>query len=183
MEERTILKRLARGSQRAMEAVIRQYSAYVVTVIHNRSRGCLSAEDEEEIASDVFLSLWQHAGEIEPGRLRPWLGSVSSHKTVDRLRQQRTTVPLEENTLVVEDSLWKSMSRREQASMVRSALASLKPEDQEIFCRYYDLCQTATQIAAAMHMQPSTVRTRLSRGRAALRDTLCQGGFQYEQAD
>lgn len=183
MEERTILKRLARGSQRAMEAVIGQYSAYVVTVIHNRSRGCLSPEDEEEIASDVFLSLWQHAGSIEPGHLRPWLGSVSSHKTVDRLRQQRMTIPLEENTLVVEDSLWKTMSRREQAAIVRSALKTLSPQDQEIFYRYYDLCQTATQIAAAMHMQPSTVRTRLSRGRAALRDTLCQGGFQYEETN
>lgn len=129
MEERTILRRISRGSQRALEAVMRQYSAYVVTVIHNRSRSCLSAEDEEEIASDVFLSLWQHA------------------------------------------------------QKVRAALETLKPEDQEIFCRYYDLCQTATQIAAAMHMQPSTVRTRLSRGRAALRDILCQGGFQYEQAD
>ena len=84
MEERTILRRMSRGSQRALEAVMRQYSAYVVTVIHNRSRGCLSAEDEEEIASDVFLSLWQHAGEIQLGHLRPWLGSVSSHKTVDQ---------------------------------------------------------------------------------------------------
>ena len=183
MEERTILRRISRGSQRALEAVMRQYSAYVVTVIHNRSRGCLSAEDEEEIASDVFLSLWQHAGEIQLGHLRPWLGSVSSHKTVDRLRQYRMTVPLEEGTLVAEDSLGSSLSRREQAQKVRAALASLKPEDREIFCRYYDLCQTATQIAAAMHMQPSTVRTRLSQGRAALRDILCQGGFQYEQAD
>ena len=45
MEERTILRRISRGSQRALEAVMRQYSAYVVTVIHNRSRGRAALRD------------------------------------------------------------------------------------------------------------------------------------------
>lgn len=39
MDERTLLKRLSKGSQQALETVIMKYSAYVVAVIHNRSRG------------------------------------------------------------------------------------------------------------------------------------------------
>lgn len=180
MDERTMLKRLARGSQRAMEAAVGQYSAYVVTVIHNRGRGFLSAEDEEEIASDVFLSLWQCAGKISPGHLRPWLCSVARNKATDRLRRQRVTVPLEENVVIVEDAMWERLGRQEQAAQVIAALDTLKPQDREIFYRYYDLCQTTSEIAAELDMQPSTVRTRLSRGRDALRTTLCQGGFPYE---
>lgn len=180
MDERTMLKRLTRGSQRAMEAAVGQFSAYVVAVIHNRGRGFLSAEDEEEIASDVFLTLWQCAGKIEPDRLRPWLGSVARNKTVDRLRHHKLTVPLEENVIVVEDALWESLSRKEQAQQVTAALEQLKPQDREIFYLYYDLCQNTSEIAAELNMQPSTVRTRLSRGRDVLRTTLCQGGFQYE---
>lgn len=183
MDEQAILKRLTRGSERAMDAAVRQYSAYVVTVIHNRSRGCLSAEDEEEIASDVFFSLWQYAAKVQPGHMRPWLGRVACNKTVDRLRKNRLTVPLEENTLVIDDSLWESLSQKERASQVNAALSRLKPKDREIFYRYYDLCQTATEIAAELNMPPSTVRTRLSRGREALRSTLCQGGFVYEDGN
>lgn len=183
MDERTTLNRLVRGSQRALESVIRQYSPYVITVIHNRSRGCLSTEDEEEVASDVFFALWQNAKSIEPGHLRPWLGSVASHKTVDRLRKHKITIPLEENTLVVEDSLWTTLQQWEQVDKIQEALLTLKPIDREIFCRYYDLCQTTSEIATEMNIPPSTVRTKLSRGRQTLRTTLCQGGLQYELED
>ena len=180
MEERTILKRLSHGSQRAIEAAVRRYSAYVVTVIHNKSQGSLRPEDEEEIAADVFFTLWDNAGSIEPGHLRPWLGQVSRNKTVDRLRQQKQTVPLEDNTLVIDDPQWQILCKKEKIEQQNAALRTLQPHDRDIFYRYYDLCQTASQIAADLRMQPSTVRTRLSRGRETLRKTLCQGGFSYE---
>lgn len=180
MEERTILKKLSQGSQRAMEAAVRRYSAYVVTVIHNKSQGSLRPEDEEEIAADVFFTLWENAGSIDPGHIRPWLGRVSRNKTVDRLRQQKQTVPLEDNTLVIDDPQWQILSEKEQSDQLNTALRTLKPLDRDIFYRYYDLCQTASQIAEDLQLQPSTVRTRLSRGRETLRKTLCQGGFSYE---
>lgn len=183
MDERTILHKLSRGNQRVLEAIIKKYSSYVVTVIHNRSRGLLSPEDEEEIASDVFLSLWLNAAKIQPGRIRPWLVSVAKNKTADRMRQKKLTVPLEDHTIIVDDPQWESLSRKEQARQVRQALKNMKPTDREIFYRYYDLCETTTQIAAALNMPPSTVRTRLSRGRKALRTTLCQGGFSYENSN
>lgn len=39
MTDTLLLRQLRRGSQRALEQAIEQYSAYVVTVIRNRSRG------------------------------------------------------------------------------------------------------------------------------------------------
>lgn len=183
MDEQTILKRLARGSGRALEYAISKYSAYVVTVIHNRSCGYLTPEDEEEIASDVFFSLWQNADRISPGHLKSWLGSVAKNKTTDRLRSRKITIPFEDNDLILDNPQWQTLSQKEQARMVRQALNAMNPKDQEIFYRYYDLCETTTQIAAAMNMPPSTVRTRLSRGRDVLRKTLCQGGFLDEDSN
>jgi RNA polymerase sigma-70 factor (ECF subfamily) len=180
MDEQNLLKEIARNSERALEQIMRQYSAYVVTVIHNRSRGCLSAEDEEEIASDVFLTLWQDAHKIRNGQLRPWLGAVARNTTVDRLKQRRITVPLGEHDLPITDTMWSSVSAREQAEQLQDALRQLKPQDREIFYRYYDLCQTSMEIAEEMQMNPATVRTKLKRGREQLRNLLCQGGFVYE---
>ena len=45
MDEQNLLSRLRHGDEQALAAAIAQYSAYVVTVIHNRSRGLLSPED------------------------------------------------------------------------------------------------------------------------------------------
>lgn len=78
MTDTLLLRQLRRGSQRALEQAIEQYSAYVVTVIRNRSRGLLAPEDHEEIASDVFLALWQNAGRISAGSLPFLAGSRSS---------------------------------------------------------------------------------------------------------
>ena len=49
MDEQNLLSRLRHGDEQALAAAITQYSAYVVTVIHNRSRGLLSPEDEDKL--------------------------------------------------------------------------------------------------------------------------------------
>lgn len=180
LDERVLLRKIARGSQRALETAIRTYSAYVLTVVHNRSRGLLSFEDEEEVVSDVFYSLWINAGAIERGYMRSWLGSVARNRTADRLRSLKLSVPVEDFQIPVSDTQWETLSKKEQARQLRIALMSLKAEDREIFYRYYDLCQTTNEIAAEMELLPSTVRTRLSRGREALRKALCREGFEYE---
>ena len=56
-----LLRSLQKQSADALEQAIAQYGAYVLTIIRNRSRGVLMPEDHEEIASDVFLSLWHGA--------------------------------------------------------------------------------------------------------------------------
>ena len=180
MDECVLLRKIARGSQRALEKAIGLYSGYVLTVVHNKSRGLLAPEDEEELVSDVFYALWQNAGSIQQGYIRPWLGSVARNKTADRLRSLKASIPAQDFEVVCLDDQWEKLSRKEQAQQVRSALLMLKPQDREIFIRYYDLCQSAAEISDKMSLPPSTVRTRLSRGREVLRKTLCQRGFEYE---
>ena len=51
-------------------------------------------------------------------------------------------------------------------------LGRMRPKDREIFLRYYYCLQTAVEIAAALHMPSSTVRSRLVRGRKALAKAL-----------
>ena len=89
MEEHQLLSRLRRKDEQALAAVIAQYSAYVVTVVHNRSRGLLTPEDEDELTSSVFFALWQSCRTVKAGHLRAWLGSVARNRTVDRLRKAR----------------------------------------------------------------------------------------------
>lgn len=180
MEERKLLKGLVRGNEQALERVMQMYSPYVLTVIHNRSRGLLHHEDEEEIASDVFLSLWQNAKKIQQGQIRPWLGAVARNKTVSRLRRIKISDTLEENEIILPDAIWETLSEREKTEQVQSALGQLEPLDREIFYRYYDLCQTSMEIAEEMQLNSSTVRSRLKRGREQLRHILCQGGFVDE---
>ena len=180
MDEQNLLSRLRHGDEQALAAAITQYSAYVVTVIHNRSRGLLSPEDEDELALSVFFTLWQSCRTVKSGHLRAWLGSVARNKTVDRLRKSRSEIPLDEDLAGTEDFLLEEATKREQAQQLRAAVAQLSETDREIIYRFYDLCQPAVEIAAALGLTPAAVRMRLVRSREAIRNELCRGGFVYE---
>ena len=174
-ETKRLLRQIVRRDETALERAIGQYSAYVYTVVHNRSRDLLPAEDEEEICSDVFLALWDHAAEIFPPTLKSWLGSVARNRCVDALRKRQLSAPLDESLSIDMDESFSTLSDFERRICVRQALESLSAQDREIFYRFYDLCQTTNEIAAAMSLNPATVRTRLKRGREALRRQLCCG--------
>ena len=182
MDAARLLRRLRNREQAALEEAIAQYGSYVAAILRNRGCGQMSRQDVEELSSDVFLTLWQRAGEIRAGRLKPWLGQVARNRAVDWLRRQQAVVPLDEQGIVVEDSLWEGLSARERAQAVRDAMNRLDSRDREIFYRYYDLCQTSREIAQAMGMPDATVRTRLARGRRTLKQYLQQGGILDEAA-
>ena len=88
--------------------------------------------------------------------------------------------PLEDDALISLEPLWERMYESQRCEAIRSALLALSDEDREIFYRFYDLAQTAAQIAEAMQMNASTVRSRLMRGRRTLREALEKGGLFCE---
>ena len=114
MDDRQLLRQLQKKSRGALEAAIAQYGAYVLAIIRNRSRGVLTPEDHEEIASDVFLSLWRSAARIERGQLRPWLGAVARNQTAEVMRKKDVFLPLEDDTLITLDRLWEQMVEQDR---------------------------------------------------------------------
>ena len=57
IEDTDLLRRLRRKSAGALEEAVRQYGAYVMAVIRNRSRDVLTAEDQEHF-KDLDLMLF-----------------------------------------------------------------------------------------------------------------------------
>ena len=166
LDEKELLRQLQKQRAGALEAALAQYGAYVLAVIRNRSRGVLTPEDHEEIASDVFLALW--------------LGAVARKQTAEAMRKKNVYLPLEDDALITLDRLWEQMVEKERCEALAQALAALPEEDREIFYRFYDLSQTTAQIAQALGLNASTVRSRQLRGREALRKTLTKGGLFCE---
>jgi|GEM_PF-118061 len=180
-DDKTILRRLKRGDAAALEAAVRQYSGYVSAVIGNQLGPCAAAEDIEELASDVFVALWRAPQPLRTEHLRGWLGKVARNQAISFLRRQHMQLIRDEDCILVDDrDAQKLLEAKERSALLNAALAALKPEDREIFLRRYYYNQTAGQIAEALHMNPSTVRSRLLRGRQALRTELQKGDVQIE---
>ena len=173
LTEEQALRQMKQGSQDALAWFIQRYGAYVSTIIHNIIGQRMSNADVEEVASDVFLALWNNAGKILPNAARSWLATVARNTARSRLRRASDTQPLDEEAVIVDDRTPEAaLERREQAVRVRMALLSLNPVDREVFLRFYYYYQKTADIAADMGLNESTVRTKLNRGRAKLRDFL-----------
>ena len=179
MEEGALLQRLKKRDPEALAQTIGRYGSYVTAII--RGRGHVP-QDVEELTADVFFALWENAAGIKKGRLRPWLGQVARNKSAEHFRrnQRPPAQELEGEELRDDDDLCRRLSDREREARVREALKILSPTDQEIFYRYYDLEQNAKEIAEIMKIPHSTVRTRLSRGRRALKVYFEKGGMLDE---
>ena len=173
MTDAKALTKLQSGDQQALEWFINRYSGYVGTIITGILQNSMSQEDVEEVIADVFVTLWKSAEKLVPLNLKGYLSRVARSLALRKLRERGHALSLDEDILIVEqDTLIEKLEQDEVDRRVREAVLSMPQPDREIFLRYYYYCQSVSLIAEKMQMNPSTVKTRLKRGREKLRQHL-----------
>ena len=174
MRDETILRKMRTADPDGLEMLMDRYISYVSAVCWNILRSCMTKEDAEEVVSDVFLAAWERTADLKPGYLKQWLGAVARNKAKNRLRLMGHDLPLEEDVLEIPDE-FTPVTRAEKAEerrQVRNAVDSLGEPDREIFLRHYFFAQTVAEIGSCMHLNESTIKTKLRRGRQKLKDML-----------
>ena len=170
MNEAKALALLKKGDEEALSWFIDKYSNYVGTIVSNILKDSMTHEDIEEVTSDVFVTLWQSAENLYPLNLKGYLSRVARSLSMQKLRDKATGLPLDEDILILDDdSEFDRLAQEEQDEMVRKAVYAMPQPDKEIFLRFYYYCQSVSVIADQMKMNPSTVKTKLRRGRERLR--------------
>lgn len=177
MDEKQLIKRLKQSDDTALEQVIGRYTAYVATVIANQLGGFFDSTVVEELAADVFFTLWKSRKNLS--HLRGWLGAVARNKAKDYLRKlPQPPQPLEEDCMIcADDCLFDTLERQEQARVIDQALRQMQPQEREILVRYYFHCQTVAQTAQEMDLHVEAAKSRLQRSRAKLKGILEKGGY------
>jgi len=178
MTDASALRAVMRGDTEALKLLIDRYSAYVGTVVFNIIGDKMSREDIEEVTSNVFVSLWQNAYKPNSTKLKAWLGAVSRNAAKMKLREAVEHLPLEEEYFNVRNSdIEYELTVKDEARIIRSAIQTLTPPDDEIFLRHYYALQSVSQISESLGLSLSAVKMRLSRGREKLRVILEKGGI------
>lgn len=179
MNDGRLIRALKHGQRGALDRTISRYSGYVASVVRTALGTRATHEDVEEIVSDVFVSLWRAAERLDDERdsLKSYLGTIARHAAIDRLRQLKPESPLPEDDILIADEAdgpEATLLRRNAAETLRILLDDMAADDREIFVRFYYYRQTVREIAQIISMNESTVKARLSRGRAKLRERLAK---------
>jgi RNA polymerase sigma factor, sigma-70 family len=177
LDEKEAIRELKRRDNTAFEWIIDHYTRYINTIIYNIIGQSMTASDIEEVASDVFLTLWNNAEKIDAKKLKAYLGSIARNKAKDKLRELDIALHIDDNVILLPNATPEDvMIEQEQQSLIKKAILSMAHPDREIFLRYYYYYQSVSEISDEMGINASTVKTKLARGREKLKKTLTKGG-------
>jgi RNA polymerase sigma-70 factor (ECF subfamily) len=167
-----LIQRVAGGDPAAVQALIARKLPRILALA-NRMLG--DGGEAEDVAQEVFLRIWRHAGRWRPGAARfdTWMHRVALNLCYDRLRRRRER-PMAQPPDQVDPGPGpgQGLEARQLGQKVQAALQSLPRRQREaiVLCHYQDL--TNIQAAAAMQVSIEALESLLSRGRRALRAAL-----------
>jgi RNA polymerase sigma-70 factor (ECF subfamily) len=182
MDEQASVKAAQKGDTAAFNQLVRAHQALVYRTAYRVLGDQAAAEDATQ---DAFISAFKHIGSYRGGSFKGWLLRIVTNACYDQLRvkQRRPTSSLEALLVDPDDpapgldraaseSPQEAAERQELNSAIQKGLGTLAP-DQRITLVLVDIEGFSyEQVAEATEANVGTVKSRLSRARANLRDFL-----------
>jgi RNA polymerase sigma-70 factor (ECF subfamily) len=174
--EPAVLRRAQQGSAIDQQALVRRYERAVFALIGQmlgpRGRGALV----RDLAQETFLRVLRSLPRFElagPARLSTWILTIATRAVFDELRRPRLVeAPLESAVEVTDPDAAQMPERVALRSALMRALADLDPDQQAALLLHDGHGLEYEEIAESVGIPLGTVKSRLHRARAALRQAL-----------
>ena len=177
-----LLRAIACGEDIALSELYNRYRlilfGLLVRILH-------SQPEAEEVLQEVFIQVWQRAGDFDETRGKPftWLVTLARSRAIDRLRalgaRERATHEATRDVPEIWSDAVTDAIQSERSRLVRSALSRL-PEEQRraLFLAYFEgLSQS--EIAARLSTPLGTVKTRVKAAIVQLRQYFVEFGMVF----
>ena len=186
MDEREIIEKVRQGDTQAFEVLVERYQ----TKVYNLAlRMCGNEDDAFDLAQDAFIRAWKSLGSFQfESAFSTWLFRLTSNLCLDYLRakKRRAAVSLtmsgeedEQAQLDVPDPAMtpeEAVLASEDKAILMEAINSLSADYRQIITLRAINDLSYAEIAKVLQIQEGTVKSRLSRARAELKNKLLQIG-------
>ena len=172
-----------RGDREAFGGLIQQYQNTVYAVVYNITGNLQQSED---LTQETFVAAWLQLKELrDEAKFPAWLCGIARNLAQNWVRTNaRRKTPVARSELVEQlaaepergltgippGETSETQDRHEQAALVWEILQELPEQYREPLVLFYQQSQSTAEIAAALDLTEATVRQRLSRGRAQIRE-------------
>ena len=173
------LARAQRGDRAAWQALVEHHQPAVFALLGRLLGGGRRAQ-VEDLAQETFLAVFRQLAGFSPlgsARLSTWILTIASRRAIDELRRRPASASAAADSAAPADGGSRpddSLARRRLARAIDRALAELAPEYRAAFLLRELHGLEYAEIARALDIDPGTVKSRLSRARAALRIALAE---------
>ena len=188
MSDTELISLLREHPEEGCRQLLSQYTGTVLAVVRRRLGGCTfcTAEDMEELASDILFRFWQQRERVseEKGSIRALLSTMAARASIDWYRAHAKKLgmqsedPLPETLADPVSAPDEAYLTKERRDLLLQAVRSLGEPDTEILIRKYYGGETAAAIAERLSMRTGTVEMRISRALQKLRRMM--GGAEHD---
>lgn len=187
-EEQTLVEELKAGSEQAFALLIAQYSHPVYSLI---ARSLRDPADAADVTQEVFVKVFRNiSGFHGEASLRTWIYRIAIHEASNQRRwwnrhkkqelcidaphenQEGESFCLADALAASDASPYDCAARKEVREHVESALATLPEAFRTVVVLREIEGFGYEEIAELLQVNLGTVKSRLTRGRAALREAL-----------
>jgi RNA polymerase sigma-70 factor (ECF subfamily) len=165
------------GQSRAFEVIFDRHAGAAFSLAYRIVRPACARED---IVQEAFLSLWRTGARYDRGRgsVRSWVLSAVHKRTVDTFRREQVKERLDVPDEGIAARLPSprltetEVEHRDDARLVRSAMAQLPSEQRQVIELAYFGGFTHAQISDMLELPSGTVKGRMRLGLSKLRLSL-----------
>ena len=185
-EAQLLIDRARRGDARAFEDLARQEER---ALYRHALRIVGTSSDAEDVVQDALFSAWRSIASFQGVSFRAWLFRIVTNRALDHLRSRKRRPELPLDPPEDDDVTWAEPAApgpdltqlagdREALSVVETALETL-PAEQRTALLLRDVEGFAyEEIAVITSVEVGTVKSRIHRGRLAVRNVLISRGWQ-----
>ncbi len=172
-QDQRVVGEVLQGNHDAFAQIVGRYQKLVASVAWRYGVG---REEMEDVVSEVFFKVYRNLNQYRPDHpFSTWLYRLAANHVMDHGRRKkregsRTELPDDLGDPAPGPS--ERAEAGERATALRRALAELKPRYREVLFLVYIEGLQVGEAAHTLGLPEGTIKSRLLRGRAALRGVL-----------
>jgi len=176
-DEARWLRQARNGDQAAFGRLVNAYQTPVYNLAY-RMLG--NGAEAEEAAQEAFVRAYKYLDSYDPNRsFKTWLLSITSHYCIDCIRKRHITWLSLNEEIAAPGQLREQrhdpeseVVEREREEQIQTLLQSLSPTDRAAVTLLYWYDYSYEEIAEALELTVSAVKSRLYRARRALAEEM-----------
>jgi RNA polymerase sigma-70 factor (ECF subfamily) len=168
VEDLDLISNIARGDRTALAAM---YDRYAARMLAAGLRILGDQREAEDVLHDVFIEVWQRAGDFDPSRgsVRAWLFVRMRSRTLDRCRKTGRARAREAGVSAPDAPPSQDPARAADQQRILAALAGLPELQREVIELSYFSGLSSSALAAKLDVPVGTIKSRVAAALAKLR--------------
>lgn len=171
--EKLLIKNLKNGQEDAYRKIVSEYGDRLLRTCYLILK---DREEAEDVVQETFIRIFKKMDTFrENSRLYTWIYTIALNLSRDRLRKKQDTLILEVEWVgnnEVEYEVEKNFDR----DLIRKELYQLNSLYREVLVLFYFEELSVKEISNLLNEKEGTIKSKLSRGRSILKESLLKGG-------